>query len=371
MSTLLLLTGGFISVALFILAVTLLSNVVFFPRLQRNALGQRPFLSILIPARNEAGVIGDTVRALLAQRHTNFELIVLDDGSEDGTAAMAAAAANGDERVRVVNGRSLPSGWLGKNWACHQLAQAAHGELLLFTDADVRWQPDALTALAAMQQRQSADLLTVWPTQQTETWSERLVVPLMAVAILAYLPILPVHFAPWSRFAAANGQCLLFRRSAYDRIGGHAPVRADVVEDVALARRVKAHGLRLRMVDGNGRIGCRMYQNWPEVRDGFAKNLLAGHGGSVPFLLLSTIFHWLVFVFPWVWFILTPEVWPLILLLAGVAVRAATAVFTNQRARDALLMPASVLLMTRIAAQSIWWRWTGQAAWKGRKLVIE
>lgn len=370
MSTLLLLTGTFISVALFILTLTLLSNLLFFPRLRRAQPEERPFLSILIPARNEAGVIGATVRALLAQSDTNFELIVLDDGSTDGTAAAAIAAANDDERFQVINGRSLPTGWLGKNWACWQLGQAAQGELLLFTDADVQWQPGAIRALLAMQQREAADLLTVWPTQQTETWAERLVVPLMAVAILAYLPILPVHFAPWPVFAAANGQCLLFRRAAYERIGGHAPVRGDVVEDVALARRIKAHGLRLRMADGSGLVRCRMYRSWPEVRDGFAKNLLAGHGGSVLFLLLSTIFHWLIFVFPWIWFILTLGAWPLILLLAGVGVRAGTATFTRQRPLDALLMPVSVVLMTRIAVQSIWWRRTGQAAWKGRKLII-
>lgn len=365
------LLGGLISFALFILCVTAVANFFTFPRLQSGTPAARPLVSILIPARNEAAVIGDTVRAMLGQSYDALELLVLDDNSEDDTGARAVDAAKGDARFRLVNGRSLPPGWLGKNWACHQLAQAARGDLLLFVDADVGWQPTALAALLTMQQQQQADLLTVWPTQQTKTWAERLVVPLMMMVILAYLPILPVHYTPWRIFAAANGQCLLFRRAAYTRSGGHEAVRGQVVEDVALAQRIKAHGLRLRMATGNRQIGCRMYHSWPEVRDGFAKNLLAGHGGSVPFLLASTLFHWLVFLFPWVWLAATGAGWPLLLAAVGVGVRMGTAVFSRQRPFDALLMPISVLLMTRIAVQSIWWQRTGGATWKGRKLAAE
>jgi chlorobactene glucosyltransferase len=281
----------------------------------------------------------------------------------------------------------LPAGWLGKNWACRQLSEAARGEILIFSDADVIWRPDALTAVVAAMQSGSrntqhvtrntqhatrpADLLTVWPTQQTETWPERLVVPAMALAILAYLPVAPVHHTSWPIFAAANGQCMAFRREAYRAIGGHAAVRGEIVEDVALARRIKAAGRRLRMVDGNRFIGCRMYDGWEATRDGFAKNILAGHGDSVPFLLLSTLFHWLVFVFPWVWLALTGSLWALSLALGGIALRGATAVFTRQRVRDALLMPLTVLLMTGIAAQSIWQHYRGGPKWKGRVVKRE
>ncbi len=360
--------GIFISLALGILGITAVANILFFPRLKATQPTARPKLSILIPARNEAAVIGQTVRALLAQTYTNFELLLLDDQSDDGTGQIARQAAGRDERFRLMSGAPLPSGWLGKNWACHQLSQAATGDYLLFADADVRWQPNALTALLALAQTEQADLLTVWPTQQTKTWAERLVVPLMSFAILCYLPILPVHFTDWPAFAAANGQCLLFRREAYKKIGGHTAVRQNVIEDVALAKTVKAHQLRLRLADGNRLVSCRMYQNWAEVQAGFAKNILAGHGNSIPFLLLSTLFHWLLFLFPWFWFAATLDVWPLGLGLAGVVLRAGTAVFTRQRPRDALLMPISVLLMSRIAFQSIQWQRRGTAEWKGRKL---
>ena len=150
----------------------------------------------------------------------------------------------------------MPDGWLGKNWACWQLAAQAKGEWLIFTDADVRWTPAALSALATEMNRTEAGLLAVWPTQQSLSWGERLVVPLMALAIIGYLPLPLVHHTPWPALAAANGQCLAFRRRAYRAIGGHAAVGNEVLEDVVMARRIKANGLKLRMSDGNGLISC-------------------------------------------------------------------------------------------------------------------
>lgn len=377
----------FITLALIGMAVIAIVNTLTFPRLKGGSdLSSPPHVSILIPARNEAAVIGQTVQGLLAQTYPHFEVIVLDDNSGDGTAALALAAAQGDPRLRVLHGQPLPRGWLGKNWACHQLAQAAGGDWLIFTDADVRWTAEALAALAAEMDRTQADLLTVWPTQQTQSWGERLVVPLMALVILGYLPLLLVHHSPWPSLAAANGQCLAFRRKAYDAIGGHFALRDNVLEDVSFARRIKAKGFRLRMADGAGLINCRMYPDWPLVRDGFAKNILAGYGGSVIFLILVTLFHWLVFLGPWLlliinnqWSIinsqrflfidhwqLTVNYWLLVLIALGIGIRMLTAAATRQRPGDALLLPLSVLLMTRIAAQALWWHWHGGPRWKGR-----
>lgn len=361
----------FVGAALVIMGLTAVINILTLLRLtpvQAAPSAQR--VSLLIPARNEAAVIGQTIERLRQQEFPFSELLILDDNSTDETAVIIQQATQKDSRVRLLSGQPLPAGWLGKNWACHQLAQAATGNLLIFTDADVGWQPGALAALVAQLEQEKADLLSVWPTQQTETWSERLVVPLMALTILGYLPLPAVHYWPWSIFAAANGQCMAFRRRAYEAVGGHAAVRANVIEDVALAKRIKQAGLRLRLLDGAGLITCRMYQNWSEVRDGFAKNILAGHGRSVPFLLLSTLFHWLVFVLPWI-MLLSPTAWQMgwfWLWLLSVGVRAGTAVATRQRPQDALLMPISVILMTRIAIQSIRWHYSGGPRWKGRQL---
>lgn len=360
-----------------IAAITLL-NALTFPRLSKSPLPAAfPRVSVLIPARNEAAVIAGTVRRLLAQDYPNFELLLLDDASEDGTAGIARAAANGDSRLRILSGEPLPAGWMGKSWACYQLAQAAQGEILVFTDADVIWEVSALSRLVGEMARRGADLQTVWPTQETVTWGERLIVPLLAFVIVGYLPLLAVHHIPWPVFAAAMGQCLAFRRAAYEAIGGHAAIRAAIVDDMAFAKAIKRRGLRLRVADGAGLIRCRMYRSWAQVRDGFAKNILAGHGNSVTLLLLSWAFHWGLFLFPWLWLLAGWALpwqgwpaWPLYMILLGVGVRALTAAFSRQRLGDALLLPVSVILMAVIASQAIYWRLRyGGVRWKGRTIT--
>ena len=362
-------------------------NAFTFPRLKpyshdRTPASSWPSLSVLIPMRNEATVIAETVRSLLAQDYPDLEILLLDDESEDESAQIARQAAGGDPRLRLLRGKPLPSGWLGKPWACHQLAEQARGDYLLFTDADVRWQPSALQALVDMARRSRADLLTVWPTQITVTWGERLVVPLMAFAILAYLPVLAVHHLPWPVFAAAMGQCLLFKRSAYQAIGGHAAIRDRVLDDMAFAYAIKRHRLRLRTADANRIIQTRMYRNWAQVRDGFAKNILAGHGNSVFLLILSTVFHWWQFVLPWSLLpacvsaslcpfsslLAQPFLLPLLLMALGVLTRALTAATSHQRLLDAVLMPLSVFLMTLIALRSIQAHRAGGPQWKGRSI---
>ena len=366
-----------------------LSNLLFFPRLRQPAEGgtaERPLVSVLVPARNEAAVIQGTVQQLLAQSYERFELIVLDDDSEDDTANLARAAAAGDERLRIINGKPLPAEWAGKNWACHQLSRAAQGDVLLFTDADTIWSADGLAAVANEMQRGQADLQTVWPTQITETWAERLTVPNMALVVMGYLPVLATHYLPLAAFGAANGQVMAFRRRAYDAIEGHAGVAGEVVEDVKLARRIKGAGLRLRMADGNGFVSCRMYTDWPGVRNGLAKSLIGGYG-SIFGVVLSILFHVTVFLVPPLWllfgfagpresvFAVGPlaltlpmwPVWPAALTMAGMAVRGVTAWFTRQRARDALLMPVTVVVMTWISLLACWWQVKyGGPMWKGR-----
>jgi chlorobactene glucosyltransferase len=364
--------------ALIVISVICVVNTLTFPRLRRAMPAQAPQVSVLIPARNEADVIGETVTRLLRQNYPYYEVVVLDDASNDGTADRAYAAAEGDPRLRVMTGEPLPAGWVGKHWACHQIAEQARGDILIFTDADVCWQPEALPALIDSMHHTRAATFTVWPTQQTYTWGERLVVPMMMFAIMSYLPEICVRYIPWPAFAAANGQCLAFRREAYRQIGGHAAVRSNIVEDVGLAWATKRQGLRLVMAEGNYLISGRMYHSWPQVRDGFAKNILAGHGGHPLFLLLSAAFHWSLFMLPWVWLSLGWAVYlgpgwpwfPMALIGLGLGVRALSAAAAHQRLVDALWLPVSTLLVTAIAARSLWWHYRyGGPQWKGRTVI--
>lgn len=368
----------FTSAALSGMVLILLSNLLALPGLRESdASGIVSSVSVLVPARNEAAVIGSAVRCLLQQSYPCLEFLILDDSSEDCTERAALEASGNDNRLRVFRGRPIPGGWLAKNWACHQLAGEASGEILIFSDADVHWHPRAAAALLSELGRTGADMLAIMPSQKTVSWAERLCVPLMAFAIHAYLPALAVHCTRYPLLAAANGQCIAFRRSAYIRLGGHASVRDNILDDIGLARRAKGAGLALRMAEAHGFITCRMYRDWRTVREGYAKNIFAGFGGAAG-LIAATVFHWLVFLVPWgllgagftgaavPWH----PFWALILICAGVFVRALTAWRTGQRVGDALLMPISVLLMTAIAAQSLWWHWRhGGPLWKGRRAV--
>lgn len=367
-------TGGLLTILT--IAIT---NSRSFPRLRPTlptSQSPEPRVDVLVPARNEASNIGGVVGDLVRQDYPRLTISILDDHSEDNTGHVALISAGDAPNFLVRCGSALPDGWMGKNWACQQLAEKATGELLLFTDADVRWQPGAVSAVVAAMDALNADLLTVWPTQITVSWGERLIVPLMAFAVVGYLPIRVAHEIPHPLAAAANGQCMAFRQPAYAAIGGHAAVKGEIVEDIRLAQHIKACGLNLRMADGNNLIRTRMYDGWQATIDGYSKNILAGHGDHVPLLLLSTLFHWTLFLWPWAWVLVGRAWplpgwpwWPLALVVAGLAARAVTAHATRQRVADALFLPVSVLLMTWIAGRAIWWRWRyGGVKWKGRVL---
>ncbi|MFM7582693.1 MAG: glycosyltransferase [Caldilinea sp.] len=368
-----------VTVGLAVLLAIAATNYRAFPLLHpAPAASPQPNVSVLIPARNEAAVLAETLQRLATQDYANLEILVLDDRSEDSTPQIARQLATQFPHIRVLQGTPLPPGWTGKNWACTQLAAAATAEILLFTDADVRWQPGAVHSVAATLQTLDADLLTVWPTQLTHSWGERLTVPLMAMAVLGYLPVRLAHdfFHPLA--AAANGQCMAFRRPAYTAIGGHAAVQAAIVEDIQLAEHIKAAGFKLRMADGAGLVACRMYAGSQAAFDGYTKNILAGHHNRLSLLALSTLFHGSLFLFPWIWLLAGAHWplpgwpgWPLALALAGVTLRGVTAAATRQRVADAVTLPLSVLLFTAIAARALWWKARyGGVLWKGRVLHV-
>jgi chlorobactene glucosyltransferase len=356
-----------------------LSNLYGLRRLRASpALERSPRVSILVPARNEEANISPCVRSLLAQSYPSFEVLVLDDNSSDRTWQVLTELAAGADRLRIFQGRSLPAGWLGKHWACHELSQAAGGELLLFTDADTRHHPHALRDSVAALQDQGADLLTAIPRQDVGTWGERLVVPLFPWSIFCFLPLVLAHRWRWPAFSASVGQFMLFRRAAYDQIGGHASVRQTVIDDIALGRRIKAHGLRWRLFDASDRVRCRMYHGFHEACAGFCKSLFPAFGGNVP-----------LFTFVWLWLLLAfLEPLAVLALCAigtpippGPCTLAAAAVvlslllwgLTHWRFRFPLYLaffyPATITLASFIAARSVTLTLRGKTTWKGRTLV--
>lgn len=362
-----------------ILWLVALSNLWFLKRLGSYPPStQWPGVSVLVPARNEEANIGPCVESLLAQQYPNFEVLVLDDNSTDDTWQILTQLAAEHEQLKIIKGRPLPIDWLGKHWACHQLAQAAMGELLLFTDADTRHQPSTLRDSVSALQAEKADMLTALPHEEVVTWGEQLVVPLIIWSIFAIVPVALAHRLRYAVLSATIGQFMLFRRRAYHQIGGFKAVRQQVVDDIALGRLVKAHGYRWRLVDGTQQIHCRMYHNFQQVYQGLAKNLFAAFSYKIPHFLF--VWFWLGFVF-----------WgPLILIglaaggvslpayalhLSGVAIIMTLLLWgiTYRRFRFPLyltpLYPVTILLGVVIALNSMVLTLTNRATWKGRRLV--
>lgn len=258
-----------------------------------------PKVSLLVPARNEARTIADCVRALMAQTYRPLEVLVLDDQSTDATPLILARLQEEFPSLRVIRGEPLPVDWLGKNWACHQLAQRATGEILIFVDADTLLHPDAVAHTVAALEETGADMLSGLPYQVMLSWPERLSLPFLRFGTHGFLPTWLLHVRPIAGFTVAVGQYLVFRRAAYVALGGHAAVRDEVVEDVALARRAVRMDLRVRFMDPRPLVRTRMYNAWPEIREGFLKNLwpVFGRGALVYLFLWAAV--WSAFVLPW------------------------------------------------------------------------
>jgi len=246
--------------------------------------GGWPSVSVIVPARDEAHNIGRCLETLTSSTYPDFEIIVVDDRSEDGTGDLARAQhPDSARRILVVPGAPLPEGWLGKPWACEQGAAAATGAVLLFTDADTTHAPDLLERAVRGMLDDRADLLTLVGTQIMSTFWERLVQPHVFLGMLFRFPDFERVAANdrW-RDAIANGQFIMMPRGAYGRVGGHEAVRDEVVEDLALAQHVKRAGMRLRVRGAEDVLSTRMYRSLGELVAGWSKNLMIGGQQSFP-----------------------------------------------------------------------------------------
>lgn len=230
--------------------------------------GGRPAVSVIVPARNEEQNLGRCLTSLVTQQGVSFEVLVVDDNSTDGTRAIAESFP----QVQVINARPLPDGWTGKNHAVWQGAQRARGRWLLFTDADTAHEPGSLAASVAEAEQHRVAMLSYSPRQEAGSFWERALMPVVFAELAAAYPPSRVS-DPNSSIAAANGQYLMVSREAYDALGGHRAVAGSLLEDVALARRVKESGRRLRFRYGGEAVRARMYRNFGQLCEGWTKNL--------------------------------------------------------------------------------------------------
>ncbi len=282
-------------------------NLRVFKALSRRKPTADPFISVCVPARNEELSIGTCVHSLLDQTYARYEVMVLNDRSEDATGQILGRFV--DDRLTVIHGIEKPADWLGKPWACKQLADRAKGDILLFVDADTWLSKDALERTASAFDTDQTDMATIWPMQKTVGFWENVVVPMVYFSLFTLLPVryvsddpkwlprsLRARFRPM--FAAACGQFIAIRRGMYDIIGGHEAVKSDIVEDVALSKAVKAASGSVRMFHGAETVGCRMYRSHSEIWNGFRKNFLAGFGYNIPFFTVAALIHVVAYLLP-------------------------------------------------------------------------
>jgi chlorobactene glucosyltransferase len=264
--------------------------------------GDMPDLAVIVPARNEAPRIKRCLRGLLAQDYPKgrIRIIVVDDKSTDATAALVERIAEEDARVRLIRGQPPPPGWAGKPHACQQGADAAGTDWLCFLDADTAPQPALLRSAIRFAREKQVDLLSLEPFQELGSFAERLVIP-SGMFLIAFTQDPSRVNDPAQPDATANGQFLLFRRAAYEAVGGFASARKEICEDKALALAVKRNGFRLAILGAEELLRVRMYTGFRSLAEGLAKNVIDMVGGVGPTLaavVLALVLGWAPIVVP-------------------------------------------------------------------------
>ena len=245
---------------------------------------ESPLVSVVIPARNEARNIALCMQSVLRSHYPSVEVVVVDDRSTDGTGIIAREVSRNDRRARVIDAPPLPEGWLGKQWACSHGAAAARGEILCFTDADTIHGSELLPRSVAALHNHAVDFVTVAGRQRLVGFWERVVQPhIFTMLALRYGGPAEVNRSSRTTDKIANGQFMLFRRAAYEEVGGHEAVRGRVAEDLALAQLLFERGKRTLVTLGLDQLSTRMYGSLGEIVRGWMKNIYAGGLDAAPF----------------------------------------------------------------------------------------
>jgi hypothetical protein len=287
-------------------ALTLANLRAFAPPPPPPPPGDRPQVSVLVPARNEEAAVGRLCRDVLASTGVDLELVILDDASDDGTATVVREIAAADPRVRLVAGQPLPAGWCGKQHACWQLARAARHDTWVFLDVDVAPSPDAIARGVAFLDASGAALGSGFPRQRTNCLLDWLLLPLIHFILLGFLPVARSRRDNAPGMAAGCGQFFVTRRADYERAGGHVVIRASLHDGVKLPRAYRRAGLKTDIFDATTIASCRMYERNGDVWRGLAKNATEGIGSPATIL-------------PFTLLLAGGQVLPFVLLLSGLA----------------------------------------------------
>jgi len=372
-----------ITAILFVLLIICIWNLYLLRRKKYNKIpdNELPFVSVLVPARNEEQNIKNILTSLLNQDYPNYELIVLNDNSDDLTGEIINEIKSGNPGLIVLNGKPPGEGWTGKCFACKQLYEASRGEYLLFTDADTVHKNNSLRDSVTIAINSKADLLTLFPENILISFAEKLIMPMLFFTVMMLLPLYFVDKKGFTKFSIGIGPFMLFKRDAYEKIGTHESVKSALVEDVWLGRIIKEHGLKLVATDGMDMLCVRMYRSFKEIWNGFSKNIFAGFNFSTSMLFTVNVIYTLLFFLPFIFFAIELLLYfscphngiNYLLILTGIQV------FILYLARfllsrrfklsyiSSVLHPFGVIMVPVIAINSwVWIKLGSGAKWKGR-----
>jgi glycosyltransferase involved in cell wall biosynthesis len=343
-----------------------LFNFISNPKLPHVKRLSTQFISILIPVRNEENNILNLLNSIHAQDYDNYEVIILDDDSTDNTYRLCTDFAARHRKFKIIKGKKLPHDWLGKNYACHQLALEAKGDYFLFLDADETVYDSLLSSAIHRINLFRLGLLSLFTNQQMDTFGEKITVPLMHYILLNLLPLRLVFLIKNSAVAAASGQFMLFDANLYRQYQWHKQAKDKVVEDVQIMRLVKSAGFNGEALLANNMVSCRMYKGYREAIDGFSKNFLAAFNYSVMGLLF-----YLIIVIGGPMIVMMTLNFSLIFFMAGLIALSRVMISLSAKQNPWLtliLHPLQMLNLTVIAFIAIQRHLTRTNMWKGRRL---
>ncbi|MBT4604233.1 glycosyltransferase [archaeon] len=331
-----------------------------------------PKVSLMIPMRNEAHNLIKTLPKFLSQDYPNLEIILIDDHSDDNTYKVCKKLIkeyNAESKAKVVSGKTLPRGWMGKSWALWQTSKLASGELYLFFDADVYVDKGAVRSLVYEMKNRSLCMLSCFPKQIMKSIGEKLTVPIISWGVFAFMPVILIGSKKWKKTAVANGQCILIKRSCYDKIGGHKAIRHEIVDDVSMARMVKKVNFDYGICFGEKLVSCRMYHDFKSGALGFIKSIF--RGAKMHPLLYAASFT-IVFGIYIVGFF-GMFIWSWILPLGIALLLQRTIISVTSRENlfwSILLFPLVLIVFPSLALISFVKSHFGSVEWKGRAYVL-
>lgn len=336
-------------------------------RRQKNVNSFNRIVSILIPFRNEEKNIKDCLESVIQQNLMNVEIICLNDNSEDRTGELLTEFSKRYDKIKIIDGKPLPENWTGKNWACYQLAENSIGEYIIFLDADVRLNEDAIISALCKMKELNLNMLSVFPTQKMKSLSEYLIVSSMNWLLLNFLPLNFIYKFSHPSFIAANGQFIIFDRKTYFSIGGHKAVKDKFVEDMELARLLKRKKFKVATILGGDLIYAKMYDSFLDAINGFSKNFYPGFNTSYLNFSMFLVFIFLMFISPFFLALISCK----FIFIIGLIYFQKILIFLKSHQSVTLnfwLVPIQLILVIFVGIRSMIYTKRGKLQWKGRVL---